>query len=189
MKKETKEKVASISKIVLLTVGVAGFVAAAAVMGNAVQLLGQFGPLKRKKIQNYELTQTVKRLISRGLIIVKEKKGHKGLEVTDKGRKLLLKYELEGLQEAKPPKWDGKFRVIIFDIAERRRETRDELRKIIRGFGFVYIQQSVWVYPYPCEEIITLLKKYLDINTGMLYMIVDKIEDDGWLRDAFKLKK
>ena len=51
-----------------------------------------------------------------------------------------------------------KYRVIIFDISEMRRKDRDKLRRIIRGFGFICLQNSVWVYPYHCQEIIELLK-------------------------------
>jgi phenylacetic acid degradation operon negative regulatory protein len=172
-----------------MVVGVVGFVAVAAVMGNAVQLLGHFGPLKKRKIQKFELNQSIKRLINRDLIKIRENKKRKYLELTDKGKRLLLKYELEGLQQTKPPKWDGKFRMVIFDISESRRKTRDELRRVLRGFGFVCVQQSAWVYPYPCYDVIELLKKHLEIRGEVVYMTIDKIEDDEWLRDIFQLNK
>ncbi len=182
MKKETKEKMVSVGKDILITVGLLGFVTVAAMAGNAVQLL-KYTPLgqRRWKIKNYEMNRYLKRLL--------ELRGNtEYLEVTNKGKKLLLKYELEGLNQNKPPKWDKKYRVIIFDISEERRGARDRLRITIRGLGFVQLQQSVWVYPYPCQDIIELLKKYLEIKSEVIYMTVDTIENDQWLKENFKLK-
>lgn len=188
MKTEIKEKIMSVSKIVLMTVGVLGFITIGAVAGNAVQLL-KYIPLdgKRSKIKLYEINQSVKRLLERDLIRIKEDKDHKYLEITNKGRRLLLKYELEGLVQNKPKKWDGKYRVVIFDISETRKKIRDELRMMIRGFGFICLQNSVWIYPYHCQEIIELLKKYLNLEKEVIYMTVDSIEGNEWLQKNFKL--
>ncbi|MEK7200993.1 MAG: CRISPR-associated endonuclease Cas2 [Patescibacteria group bacterium] len=190
MKEETKEKIISISKAILVTVGAVGLITIGAVMGNAVQLL-KYTPLggKRSKIKIYEMNKNIKRLLERGLIEIKEDQTHKFLKITPKGKKLLLKYELEGLSQNKPPKWDKKYRVIIFDISEMRRKDRDKLRRIIRGFGFICLQNSVWVYPYHCQEIIELLKKYLELKGEVIYMTVDSIENDDWLLKSFKLKR
>jgi CRISPR-associated endonuclease Cas2 len=189
MREETKEKITSISKDILISIGILGFVTVAAVAGNAVQLLKYTGLTKRSKIKTYEINKNIKRLIERCLIVIKEDGTHKFLEITPKGRKLLLKYELEGLTQEKPPKWDRKYRVVIFDILETRKKARDELRRVIRGFGFICLQNSVWIYPYHCQEIIELLKKYLELKGEVIYMTVDSIEDDEWLKENFKLKK
>ena len=58
----------------------------------------------------------------------------------------------------------------------------------MRSFGFVCLQQSVWVYPYHCQEIIELLKQYLELNVEVIYMLVDLIEGDEWLKKEFQLK-
>jgi len=52
----------------------------------------------------------------------------------------------------------------------------------------VCLQQSVWVYPYHCQEIIELLKQYLELNVEVIYMLVDLIEGDEWLKKEFQLK-
>jgi len=189
MKEKTKENLISVSKAILLSVGILGFVAVAVVAGNAVQLL-KHTPLggKRQKLKIYEINKNIKLLINRGLVIEKEDEDCKYLEITPKGRNLLLKYELEGLSKEKPKMWDHKYRVVIFDISEHKKKTRDHLRKILVNFGFVCMQDSVWVYPYHCQEIVELLKKYLELNEEVIYMTVDSIENDKWLRDKFKLK-
>ncbi|MBN2093776.1 MAG: CRISPR-associated endonuclease Cas2 [Candidatus Zambryskibacteria bacterium] len=187
MKKETKQKVLSASKTLLIIMGTLGFVFVAAAAGNAVQLLKYTPLMKRSKLKTFEINQGIKRLLNRGLIEIKEDKNHKWLKVTDKGRNLLLKYELESLIQEKPKKWDKKYRVVIFDISEERKKTRDRLRRILKSFGFTQLQGSVWVYPYDCQEIIDLLKQYLNLNDEAIYMTVESIENDKRLRESFKL--
>lgn len=187
MKKETKEKIASVGKDILITVGALGAVFIAAAAGNAVQLL-QYTPLAgKRKYKNYQINKSVRKLLGRGLLQITENKYNKYLRVTDKGKKLLLKYELESLAKEKPKKWDGKYRAVIFDISEQRRKTRDHLRLMLRSFGFVCLQNSVWIYPYDCQEIIELLKKYLELGQEAIYMTVDSIENDEWLLKTFGL--
>ncbi len=187
MKKETKEKVLSASKTMLIIVGALGFVAVAAMAGNAVQLLKYTPLVRRSKLKVFEINQALKRLLERGWIEIKENKHYKYLEVTDKGRHLLLKYQIEGLVQDKPDKWDRKYRIVIFDISEQLRKTRDNLRNVLRSFGFVYLQASVWVYPYHCEEIIDLLKQYMGLKGEVLYITAESIENDTWLKEEFKL--
>ena len=187
MKGETKEKILSASKTLLVIVGALGFVFVAAAAGNAVQLLKYTPLMKRSKLQLFEINQGIKRLLKRGLLEIKEDEDYKRLQLTDKGKNLLLKYELEGLVQDKPQKWDKKYRVVIFDISEQRKKTRDQLRGMLRSFGFVCLQASVWVYPYECQEIIDLLKQYLNLRNEAVYMTVDSIENDKWLKENFKL--
>jgi CRISPR-associated endonuclease Cas2 len=185
--KNSKEKIFSATKNLLLIIGTLGFVFIAVAAGNAVQLLKYTPLLKRSKLRIFEINQGIKRLLDRGLLEIKEDKNYKYLEITDKGKNLLLKYQLEGLAKDKPKKWDKKYRVIVFDVSEQLRKTRDKLRNLLKSFGFICLQDSVWVYPYPCEEIIDLLKQYLSLNKEVVYITADSIENDRWLKDKFKL--
>ena len=187
MEKETKEKVLSATKDVLIAIGVLGLVFVAVGMGNAVQLLKYTPLLKKTKLKKFELNQALKRLISRGLIEIKEDKETEYLALTPRGKKMLLKYQLEGLVSQKPKKWDKKYRVVIFDVSESQKKIRDNLRNNLKSFGFLCLQDSVWVYPYPCKEIIDLLKQYLNLNAEVIYMTADMIENDKYLREEFKI--
>jgi len=76
---------------------------------------------------------------------------------------------------------------VIFDIKEWKRGVRDELRNWLLHLGFVRLQNSVWVYPYDCEDILVLLKSNFKIGKEVLYITADKIENDYWLRKEFSL--
>src|SRR3989344_2741433 len=49
-------------------------------------------------------------------------------------------------------RWDGKWRIVIFDIPEEFHNERNNLRRKMRSLGFYMLQKSVFIFPYPCEE-------------------------------------
>jgi len=118
---------------------------------------------------------------------VKNNKGINVVRLTSAGKQKLKSYQLDNLRIVKPSRWDGKYRVIIFDIKEWKRSTRDKLRRWFAQLGLVRLQNSVWVYPYDCQEIITLLKANYHIGNEVLYMEVTHIENDRWLKKVFGL--
>lgn len=107
--------------------------------------------------------------------------------LTRRGEALLRQWELRAQARKKPRKWDGKWRVLIFDIPERRKTLRSQIRRTLVEIGFVRLQDSVWVYPYDCEDFLMLLKADFRVGRELLYMIVDSLENDNHLRRSFGL--
>jgi len=54
--------------------------------------------------------------------------------------------------------WDGKWRIVVFDLPERKRGLRNELRRQLRYAHFGCLQASVWVSPDPMEGICSGLR-------------------------------
>lgn len=156
---------------------------------NAVRLLKYvekaIGPsprLKRRVSQKYS------ELIAEGILKRTNSAGVSRLVLTEKGRRLAE--ELVSRKELFPEKqkkWDQKWRIIMFDVWERRRNVRDKLRETLKEIGFVKIQDSAWVYPYPCEKLLVFLRTHLKLGRGILYVVADEIEYDEQLRLHFKL--
>ena len=48
--------------------------------------------------------------------------------------------------------WDGKFRIISYEIPEKKREIRDRLRREMQGWGLGPWHRSFWVTPHPVME-------------------------------------
>lgn len=123
------------------------------------------------------------RLVMHGLL----KRNGKFVELTQKGERKIIEWRKCNYKLPPPQKWDGKWRVLIFDIPESRRETRDKVRNTLRAIGFKKLQQSVWVYPFDCEDFITLLKADFKIGKDLLYLIAEGLEYDRHLRDHFNV--
>ncbi len=169
----------------LLTIGTAGFVAVAAVAPNIFQLLGKTGVLARIK---YQSKSVLGRLKQKGEIEFEERNGKKYVRLTERGEEALA-FSQQKLQlaNAKPRKWDRRYRLVMFDVPEKRKKIREHLRFQMREIGFLRIQDSAWLYPYDCEEFMTLLKADLRIGKDVLYAVVEEIENDGWIRKHFNL--
>ena len=126
----------------------------------------------------------INRLEKRGLITIFKKKKQKFLKITKKGESeaLFIKAKIQT-----PLKWDGKWRVIVFDIPEDAREKRDQLRHLLKSNGYKNLQASVFISPYPLNrEAITYLYK-TGLNHYIRVLRVDEIDNDKDLRKRFAL--
>lgn len=176
-----------VQKAVLATVGIAGILLVAMTAPNALQLLGKFG--KGKKRFGEEARSALSRLAGKGLIVFEERGGKKYARITESGKRILALEEQKAAVRAKHGgRWDKRYRMVIFDIPERKRGIRASLRTTMRESGFLCIQGSVWVYPYDCEDLIALLKADLHVGKDVLYTIVEKIESDAWIKRHFGLR-
>ena len=176
-----------LQKALLSAVAISGILLVAMAAPNTIKLLDRLAPDKYKL--KYQLKSIASRLAHKGLIRFVERNGRKYLEITDKGRRTLeMEQQKAALRARAQRRWDKRWRMIVFDIPERYRKTRDRLRALLRSLGFVQLQGSVWVYPYECEEIVMLAKAELGVGASVLYTIVEKIENDAVFRRHFRLK-
>ncbi len=186
-KKKRTEKELRATKIVvavLKTIAGAGLLAMAICAPNAIQVLN----LDKRYRRRAHVNAVLERLIRRGFVRVTSDGGKHCVSLTDKGGRYIAEYEEGRRVLPKPKRWDRKYRILIFDIWEKRKRTRDALRTFLSRLGFLRLQDSVWVYPYECEEVAALLKSRFRVGNGLLYIVAESIENDRWLREAFGLQ-
>lgn len=175
------------SKIVLGIIGFTGILALAVVAPNCVKLLRSLSP-KQKHQKQYLFNKTIEKLERQKLIKISlNQRNQKVVRLTNLGKHKLKEYRLENLVIEKPKKWDRKYRLIIFDIKEWKRQKRDRIRQWLEKLGFVRLQNSVWVYPYDCQEVISLLKANYQIGKEVLYVEANYLENDWQLKKIFGL--
>lgn len=175
-----------VERAVLSSLTFAGVAFVAVAAPNTLKLLKHVDPdwiMKRDPKQR--IREAAHHLKKKGLVEFKRKDDRVYLRITEKGRQKLLSLLLGPLP--KPKRWDYKWRLVIFDIPEKKRAIRGRARSIVSNFGFVRLQDSVWAYPYDCEEAIVLLKTELHLGKDLLYIIADAIEYDLPLRKEFGL--
>ncbi len=142
-----------------------------------------------KQNASYRVRESLKRLADKGIISYKRSPEGWSAHITAAGMKYAEQLEiLDRIDIQKPRTWDGKWRVVMFDIWERRRSMRDKLRGMLQKAGFYKVQNSVWVHPYDCEDLIVFLRTEMRLGRGVIYMIADGIEGDSALRDHFRLR-
>jgi CRISPR/Cas system-associated endoribonuclease Cas2 len=170
---------------ILATLQLGMMVGLAVFMPNSMRILKLLGWTPTKRDPKYTFGSALDRLEQKGLVIKNEEK--QSYRITIKGKLFLWKLESKYLAIEKPKRWDKRWRLIIFDIKEKDRFQRDAVRVMLQNIGCIHLQNSVWVYPYDCEEAIALLKANHEIGQEVLYIIAEKIEEDQWLRKYFNL--
>lgn len=169
----------------LAIIAAAGFVVVAAAMPGIAAFAKLF-PERPEWRRRYYLDTTLRRLIRRGLVEETRRGRLIGYQLTDRGRERLARREVQSLELTQAKRWDGKWRLVTFDVPEKRRYLRDHLRTHLTRLGFYPLQQSVWLYPYPCEEVVRLIK--VDLNLGRKVQCIafkrfeDREEEKSWRR-------
>lgn len=174
-----------VNKAVISAIAVAGILAVGALAPNAIGLLSKTGLLPKRRQQ---VNTAFNKLLKNGYIRLDTQKGRSFVRLTQKGERFAALMGEGKLVPKKPKHWDKRWRLLMFDIPERRRRTRTLVRQTLMTMGFYRLQDSVWVYPYDCEELIMLLKADLKIGKDLLYIIADKVEQDVAIRAHFGLK-
>lgn len=128
-----------------------------------------------KEVNKKDLGRIIKRLKKQEMISIKEKNDKTLIEITEKGRKRLLEYNFEKL-ERKSKKRDSKWRLIIFDIPEGKKKSRDAFRRKLIQIDCVRLQDSVFVSAFPCRDEVDFLSNYLQISDFVTLLTIDSIE-------------
>lgn len=171
-----------LQKIILGTVAAAGVLGIALVAPNVLKSMYDLGFLPRQRQDEYTRSSASK-MVKKGLLAYDGKR----YRLTADGERMLHRWQMIDSKLDRPKRWDGKWRVMIFDIPEKLKGKRNALTRLLRQGGFRRLQDSVWVYPYDCEDILTLLKTDLGVGKYVLYMIVEELENDKRLRQEFAI--
>ena len=88
----------------------------------------------------------------------KEAKANKiHIQLTEQGKRFIKAHQ-ESVRRF-PYTWDKKWRLVVFDIPEEKRKSRDHLRRYLKMLGFGKVQRSIWISPYNFTKII---RQYAD---------------------------
>ncbi len=185
---KTRKRIGKVGAAILCTIATVGVVSLFALTPGIAHIVGPF--IKKKKFSQKQILQkNVDSLLKNGLIkkFVNDK-GEIQIELTTKGRwEAFIRTKSNDTSNKTKQKWDGIWRVIVFDVPQEKGKTRKELRRAMMLYGFKMIQQSVWVYPHACDDFVSLVKNHLGVSKDVLYMKVSYLENDKILQREFGL--
>jgi len=171
--------------LALLMVG-GGIVALALVpgLGAALRLLD---PNPRKAMRKIE--RALKNLANDGEVEVDVHGKRKRYRITPSGTQKLARLEFEAYQPPRFKSWDKKWRVVCFDIPETEKYTRTLFQTKLSELGFYRLQNSVFVTPHNCKELIMLADRAFDLKTCVRVILAEAIDNEQHLLNFFKLKR
>lgn len=126
------------------------------------------------------------RRLERSGLVVKTSNTKQRYVLTKTGRRRAIELLVRS-QATRRQRWDGRWRVFIFDIPERRRAARDFLRRHLRLIGFRKLHQSVWVSPYDAPPAFQELVAETGLRFHSRLLVVAAMDYDRDLRKAFGL--
>lgn len=171
--------------LALLLVG--GVVTVAAVAPNVFAAVGRIAG--RKGFFHKKSFHDASRYLHDKRYIVTEKHDDMyKVRLTKTGADIILQRSLSDMKIAQEEKWDGMWHMVMFDIPNRHKWARDALRGRLNAMGFYRIQESVFVFPYPCEKEIAFLTDLFSVSQYVRIASVKNISEDKDLREYFDLR-
>ena len=142
-----------------------------------------------RKIGQSKIKGGIRDLNKQKFIRKKEKyDGSVLISLTEKGRLRVLSLKFRRLGNKKE-KWDGKWRMVAFDIPDECRKGRNALRYRLRMAGFYELQESLFLYPYDCQEEIRNLVDLFNLKKYVCFAIISNIDDERIIRVEQRIKK
>lgn len=184
-----KKPKSEIAKDVILGLALAGGVVALGAVSpysiaSALLRILKSGSHNSKK-KCYDVFYRLKR---QGHIALEEHNNQIYVSLTPTGRKKAGRFQVNSLSIAKPKKWDRKWRIVIFDIEDKKRIKREALRGFLKRLEFYQLQKSVWVHPFNCEDEVRLLQDFFGFNNREVQLIVaETVDNSEQLRSHFKI--
>lgn len=128
------------------------------------------------------------RVLNRSKLVEKNKNadGSFTFVITKKGKLKALTYYFQNMKISNK-KWDGKWRIVTFDIPEKNRVGRNALRSKIKELGFCELQKSVFIFPYECEDEISFIIEFFGLSKHVRFGVLEYIDNGDYLKDLFKL--
>ena len=185
-------KTYTVSRAVFTAMELVGVLSVAILAPNALQIFKMFDRSRKEKKQKnsarllYDVNSTIVRLAKEKCIKVEYREDGTYVSLTEKGKGRLLQYESSAHRENKDD-WDGKWRLVVFDVSERKRKIRDTFRRSLVSYGFMRMQNSVWIYPFECEDFISIIKTDKKLWGDVLYVVADHVEGVDHYKRVFGL--
>jgi len=159
-----------IVRAILMSLGVAGLVVAAAAAPNATLLLKPLiRKMNRRPIADDSLERSLRRMAKKRLVEFSVRNGKTYLHITESGRKKLKEIEFESMKIDISGSWNGVWTVILFDIPESRKTARDALRRKLKDLGCYQYHKSVFVHPVSCGDEIDFVAEFFQVGRHVIH--------------------
>ena len=142
--------------------------------------------IKKLKTDKRGFIKSIQALKKQNLIKIKRKGDKEVIEITEKGKRKILSYSIDLIELPKKLKWDGYWRVIIFDIPNKFNQARRILSSTLRNLNCYQLQKSVYVYPFEIKDEIDFISSLFEVYEYIIYIKAKEIEGEEVIYKHFK---
>ena len=122
--------------------------------------------------------------------ILEQKENNDGsltIVLTENGKRKALTYQIDEMKIKKAQKWDKRWRIVLFDIPEKKKKIREAIRHHLKNLDFFEYQKSVFVQPYDCKNEIEYIIEFYNIRKYVRFIMADSLDNELHLIKHFKL--
>lgn len=131
------------------------------------------------KFNLWRLRQVIKRLERQKIVeIIND-----AVKITEKGRRKILRFNINSMRIKR--KTDGKWRLIIYDIANLKKSQREVFREMLKSLKFLRLQKSVYMTPFTCDDEIEYLRQFFNIGNEVIVLKITGIENEQTYKRYF----
>jgi len=141
--------------------------------------------LENRSVDRSQFLSKVRYLRRKGYIRLFVEGKEKYAELTPKGKNHAQTLLIDDIEIQRPPKWDGRWRVVLFDIKEDDHTERDIFRGHLKKLNFIQVQKSIYVYPFECTKEISFLTRHLNVEEEVTIMIAEIIQGEDKIINTF----
>ena len=177
-----KTKIKNTTLNMLKVLGTLSLLGAAILMPNILVAADKiFGITGRKRFyQNMAYLRQHKYIT-----ISEDKNGVASIAITERGKRKLLQYNIQKMRIQKPRAWDNKWRMVMFDIPEKKKAGRNALSYKLKQLGFYHLQKSVFIHPYDCRKEIDFITHYFRISSCVSLIVAGRFDGDRKIQRLF----
>ena len=142
-----------------------------------------------KDLHNFtpkQLSTGVSELKRQKLIEKKKYEDNVLISLSEKGLLRAINYRFRILNGRKE-NWDGKWRMVAFDIPNSCQKGRKALHYRMKMGGFYELQKSIFLYPYDCKKEIDAFVKLFKLEKYVCFGLLDHVNVQEKIKLHFQL--
>jgi len=154
-------------------------------IGSLIRLLKEFGHNEQS------VRVAASRMVKQGWL-QSQKNGNKSYYFLTKRGEKRMDEAGRRIFKLSPHKWDGKWRILMYTIPEKRRRIREDFRKELMWSGFGHLSNSCCISPNNLEkEVGFILEKY-EITPYVDFFVTDHVgpkDNHSIVERSFQMKE
>lgn len=126
---------------------------------------------------NADKTRILAELKRQQLATIKTQNGRVHFTISPDGARRLQALLIDEIDIPPIKKWDGKWRMVTFDVPVAQSKQRSLFTDHLKRMHFMMLQKSLWVHPAPCFEQVERIASHLNLLRYCTLMEVSKMDD------------
>ncbi|MFT9849762.1 phenylacetic acid degradation operon negative regulatory protein PaaX [Aneurinibacillus sp. REN35] len=139
-------------------------------VGSLTRLMSEFG------LTEQAIRAAISRMMKQGWLESRKIGNRSYYKMSTRGKKRLDEAAKRIYKEVSD-EWDGKWRIVCYNIPEEKRGLRDKLRKELSWMGFGMLANSTWISPHNLINRVKDISELYDINEHIEFFDCDHF---GW---------